>query len=151
MKKRGQNRVRTEGRGAMGKDNPPHLLIAVKPPMRKPSEMSSSGFVILNRTTESKKTTCGVKWVSCDLRKYCEHSQCVDSQHGDNEPIVSCRRKTIDESSRIRGMKEDGRRKRPSTREVAGIVRYALFRRFSKSVNLPAIDDKKSTVPIPPG
>jgi hypothetical protein len=33
----------------------PHLLIAAKPPMRNPREMSSSGFVNLNHVIEVKR------------------------------------------------------------------------------------------------
>jgi hypothetical protein len=51
------------GRGK-GKDHSPHLLIAVKPPMIKPSEMSSSGFVILNRTSKKEDDAWGEKRVS---------------------------------------------------------------------------------------
>ena len=47
--KEGTKMVTRRARGK-GKEYLPHLLIAVKPPMRKPSEMSNSGFVILNRT-----------------------------------------------------------------------------------------------------
>jgi hypothetical protein len=40
--------------------------------------------------------------------------------------------------------KGDKRRRKRSTREVAGIVRYALFRKFSKSVNALAINKNAS-------
>jgi hypothetical protein len=36
-----------------------------------------------------------------------KYSQCVDSQHGDNEPIVSCRRMAINKSQYKRG--EEGK------------------------------------------
>ena len=53
--KKGQKRLEGGGGKGKGKDYSPHLLIAVKPPMRKPSEMSSNGFVILNRITVRKR------------------------------------------------------------------------------------------------
>jgi hypothetical protein len=69
--KGGHNQVkRADGQGV--KDTHPvtpsvDCRKATGPPMRKPSEMSNSGFVILNRTsgtTAGKDTTRGVKWVS---------------------------------------------------------------------------------------